>query len=227
MSDGLNQITPPSGVLLSERPYPTVIAEPTWSQICEFFPSHLLPCLFCLLLTWCVIFKESGECRSWMVAGGRRKRKWSAAPASKNGTERRCAQRDRCCFRCFRCFRRRCRVLCVPSTSASPDLVSHNAKHTNKHNNAITTPQHTTPPPVSNFRTEDWKLVGGASALGYPVGYAIGFRYHLPRPSGKFGVFMFGTAALAHATQRVTARLLGVLENDAEAKAHGVERKGK
>lgn len=38
---------------------------------------------------------------------------------------------------------------------------------------------------------------------------------------------MFGTAAFAHTTQRVAARLLGVLPNDEEVKANGVERKGK
>lgn len=37
MSDGLHQITTPSGVLLNERKFPVVIEEPTWSQICELF----------------------------------------------------------------------------------------------------------------------------------------------------------------------------------------------
>lgn len=112
-----------------------------------------------------------------------------------------------------------------------------------------------------------------------------GYKYHVPRQSAWFGVFMFGTAAVAHCTQRVagaraarrgrgggrgvapfgrgaaalagrtadcsradrkrvqtfqrarllihaittdpTARLLGVLPNDEEVKAFGVERKGK
>jgi len=54
-----------------------------------------------------------------------------------------------------------------------------------------------------------------------------GYKHHLPRQSAWFGVFMFGTAALAHTTQKVAARLLGVLENDAEVKAYGVEAKGK
>ena len=52
-------------------------------------------------------------------------------------------------------------------------------------------------------------------------------RPQLPRPSAKFGVFMFATAAHAHSAQLVTARLLGVIENDEEVRANGIERKGK
>lgn len=121
------------------------------------------------------------------------------------GSDAQHARAPRCACALLRC---RCCCCTCPHNSAPPLI------HTHAHT-------------VSNFRTEDWKLVGAASAAGYPIGYAIGFRYHLPRPSGKFGVFMCGTAALAHATQRVAARLLGVLENDAEVKAYGIERKGK
>ncbi|KIY99859.1 hypothetical protein MNEG_8102 [Monoraphidium neglectum] len=48
----------------------------------------------------------------------------------------------------------------------------------------------------SSYRTEDYKLLGAAVAIGAPWGYII-------------------------------ARLLGVLPNDEEVKAYGVERKGK
>ncbi|GBF95143.1 hypothetical protein Rsub_07727 [Raphidocelis subcapitata] len=79
----------------------------------------------------------------------------------------------------------------------------------------------------SHFRTEDYKLIGAAVGVGAPWGYLIGYKHHLPRQSAWFGVFMFGTAALAHTTQRVAARLLGVLPNDEEVKATGTEIKGK
>ncbi|KAI8463609.1 MAG: hypothetical protein J3K34DRAFT_443240 [Monoraphidium minutum] len=78
-----------------------------------------------------------------------------------------------------------------------------------------------------SFRTEDYKLIGAAVGVGAPWGYMIGAKYHLPRQSAWFGVFMFGTAALAHTTQRVAARLLGVLPNEEEVKAYGAEAKGK
>lgn len=79
----------------------------------------------------------------------------------------------------------------------------------------------------SNIRTEDYKLMGAAVGIGAPWGYWIGYKHHLARRSAVFGVFMFGTAAFAHVSQRVAARLLGVLPNDPEVKASGIDRPGK
>lgn len=106
-------------------------------------------------------------------------------------------------------------------------------------------PQPHARPPVNHYRSEDYKLVGTAVAIGAPVGYFIGarrplplalpdgrlrvpartrppqasvsslshplhhypppkgYKHYVPRQSMWFGVFMFGTAALAHTTQRV------------------------
>jgi hypothetical protein len=73
--------------------------------------------------------------------------------------------------------------------------------------------------------------MGLSSLFGMPVGYYIGRitrgSTRLPRQCMWFGAGLFGSAAFAHKTQEIAARLMGLLPNDEEVRATGTERKGK
>jgi len=69
-----------------------------------------------------------------------------------------------------------------------------------------------------NLRSDDYKLVGAAAAIGAPWGYWIGYKYYLQKSSARMGVLFFTAAALGHVAQMSTARLMGVEENSIEVK---------
>ncbi|WIA19339.1 hypothetical protein OEZ86_005688 [Tetradesmus obliquus] len=78
----------------------------------------------------------------------------------------------------------------------------------------------------AGLRSDDYKLLLQSTAIGAPIGYWIGSKSHATRQGMIVGMLMCGGAGLAQVVQVSAARLLGVLENEAEYKQF-VERPGK
>jgi hypothetical protein len=211
MSDGLYQITPPSAVILDERKYPVVTNDPTWSQICE--RRRALPPA-----------SRSRRGDGPRLAGAeQRSRDALHTPTITSLTPP--APGPPRPVGSFRTEDYKLLGTAVGVGAPWGYLIGTRAPAQRPRAGPGQIEPGAAPSPATaapGARRASCRAAaagsGGAAAAGRtPCGGCralldssppfprptAGYRYHLPRQSAWFGVFMFGTAALAHTTQRV------------------------
>lgn len=74
---------------------------------------------------------------------------------------------------------------------------------------------------VKAIRPAEWGQTVGVTTLGAAVGYYLGYKYHIPRPSMWMGIHQFSLVSFLYQGTKSYHRLIGFENNDVEvAKYH-------